>query len=177
MGLQLDSKTINLERRYMGLAVNKLTNGLVQSAVTVQLGYYDEGQWVAVKSETIALDNDATALLFGHKATHLALSNPKLVDFMDKIIYGVINEDIAIKTKLSVICNVIADVVVKRQGVYVTSNLAGTPIECGVILGASVEVSAAGYITQTFNYPVLNGTKELVVTLEQKPIETADATS
>lgn len=171
MGLQVDNKTIALEHRYMGFAVNKLPDGSVQAAIATQVGYYDNGLWVAVKGDTITLDNDATSMLFGMKASHVGLNNPQTVALIDRLVYGVMDGSIPITTDLTVNCNINASVVLKRQGVVKASVASGQLIKVGVVLGATIEVSAPGYITSILSFPVLNGIKDLTVTLQPEILE------
>lgn len=191
MGLAIESKTVNREKRYMGFSVTKNKDSTNQASVTVATGYYDTfdgvSQWVTEKEEYIHLNNDQLTVLFNIKASALGLTAAQSTLFavLDTALYGVIAGQIPINYVLTTTVKVGTDVVsdysvnISKGGNIVYSAYATDSepvvIKGTTLLGTTVTVNKAGYIPYTKTYTAMTGPIALAVTLEPVVVETPPA--
>lgn len=183
MGLQLDSKTIQREKRYMGFSVNKGKDSTNYATVTVATGYYDtfNGQqlWVTEFEETIYLNHDQLTAMLSIKPSQLGLTSAQtnLFSMLDNSIYAVIGGQLPIKYKLTLTASDANGPIsgylisILRNGVLVnTQHVANTDpviLEGTTLIGATVKIERYGYEPYSKSYTALNGLVTLDAVLTQ----------
>ena len=183
MGLAVETLNISLEKRYVGFNIVKEIDGTNTGTIQVSIGYYDVEHGcnlLSVKESYIQLSSDNLSMLFSMKAGQLGLTDPRLIQSIDTVIYGIISKAILTTAKLSVtIANAAGEalsgeVILKRKGVVMTKFYAtgSLVIDVDTVLGASLEINIPGYLPYVKAYPILNGTVALAVVLEAIPVET-----
>lgn len=184
MGITLESKTIDREKRYTSFSINKQADGNNTAQLVVSTGYYDDfnnaKRWVSEYTETITLNSDQLTILMGLKHGELGLtaSGLNLFKFLDTAIYAIVSKellltyilDVEVKnTKGEPLSDYAISIVKNGQyqnSLYVITG--GESILRGeALLGAVLNVAKHGYKTQEVTFDVLRGELSKTITLEE----------
>lgn len=182
MGLPLDTVTVQREKRYTGLNIQKHADGNNTATITVDTGYYSEfdgiRRWVTETQETIYLSNDQLSAVMVLKHTDLGLTAAKLnlFTFLDTAIYAVMSGQIPMTFKYELTVadtdgNAVKDYLVtlkNKRGVAQSQFALGTntvTLTGDIIIDAEISIVKDGYEPLVYTLPILRGevkeTKEL----------------
>lgn len=192
MGLQLDTRTIQREKRYMGFEITKHTNGTSSASLRIAIGYYDtindEKTWVTEREEYTNLNNDQLTLMMGlrHGDLGLTASGLNLFKFLDTAIYAVMSDKIRLDytyqptVKDASTGAVLGDysVIIKTGDITIShlyASIGQTLIARGnALLNVTVEINKYGYKPFSKTYTVLQGDVKEDIKIEMIPVPTPE---
>ena len=189
MALLIDTVTVQREKRYTGLNIQKHANGDNTATITVDTGYYSEfdgiRRWVTETQETIYLSNDQLNAVMTLKHTDLSLTAAKLnlFTFLDTAIYAILSGQIPLTFKYELTVtdtndNAIKDYLVtlkSKRGVTQSQFALSTntvTMTGDIIVDAEISIVKDGYEPLVYTLPILRGEVKETKKLSPTPAPT-----